>query len=203
MPELIWYGHSCFKLDFNEGGSIVFDPYKKGSVPGAELPEEVCASIVHCSHGHDDHNAAERIRLTGDIPLFRLTTLESFHDEVGGAKRGPNKIVIAEYNGFRAAHLGDLGCMPTDEQLAALRGVDLLLIPVGGCFTIGPKEAKALLDRIQPRIAVPMHYRRGTMGYPVLNTLEDFTAQYEAWTELLENRFTLSETTSGLYVLNV
>lgn len=203
MPELIWYGHSCFKLDFQEGGSIVFDPYKKGSVPGAEMPADVCADIVSCSHGHDDHNAADRVRLTGKAPLFRVTELDSFHDDAGGKKRGPNKLVIVEWNGFRAAHLGDLGCMPDEAQLAALRGVDLLLIPVGGCFTIEPQTAKEILDRVQPRVAVPMHYRRGAMGYPVLKALEDFTGQYEAWTELLENRLTVEDNMSGLYVLNV
>ena len=58
-PVLRWYGHSCFRLDFGEGGSVIFDPYAKGSVPGAELPKKPEADLVFCSHDHADHNAAD------------------------------------------------------------------------------------------------------------------------------------------------
>lgn len=202
-PVLTWYGHSCFRLDFGAGGSVVFDPYEAGSVPGVELPGDISADLVLCSHGHGDHNAAGRVRLSGKTPAFSVTGIDSFHDPDKGAKRGPNRISIVEYAGFRAAHLGDLGCALEPEQEALLRDLDLLLVPVGGFFTIGPGEAKALLGALKPRIAVPMHYRRGDMGYPVISPLSDFTSLFDSVSELSSDTLELSPELAGVYVLNV
>lgn len=203
MTTLTWYGHACFQLDLGPGGSVIFDPYAPGSVPGAELPEGLRADQVLCSHSHGDHNAADRVTLTGREPDYALRFLDTYHDGEMGAKRGPNRISLVEYGGFRAAHLGDLGCPLTEEQIEALRGADLLLLPVGGFFTIGPEEAKALLDAVQPRVAVPMHYRRGEMGFPVLHTLEEFTGLFSKWTEVKGAVLNITEETSGLYVMNL
>jgi L-ascorbate metabolism protein UlaG (beta-lactamase superfamily) len=203
MPVLTWYGHSCFGLDLGEGGSVVFDPYSPGSVPGVELPAGLTADMVLCSHGHGDHNASDRVRLSGNTPAFGVTQLDSFHDPEGGKQRGTNKLSLVEYKGFRAVHLGDLGCPLTPEQIEILHRPDLLLIPVGGFFTIGPEEAKKVLNQLQPRVAVPMHYRRGGMGYEVLSPLEAFTGQYAAWTEIRSSVLEIRPETSGLYVLNI
>ena len=202
-PNLIWYGHSCFKLDFGAGGSVIFDPYEKGSVPGAELPDGLCAELVICSHGHGDHNAAGRVTLSGRSPAFTVTGLDTFHDPEKGKLRGPNRISIVEYGGFRAAHLGDLGCGLTEAEIAALRGVDLLLIPVGGHFTIGPAEAVQVLAQVQPKAAVPMHYRRGRMGFPIISALEDFLALAGAYTEVQSNTLELDSKASGVIVMNL
>ncbi len=203
MPKLTWYGHSCFGLDFGPGGSVVFDPYSLGSVPGAELPEKLTADLVLCSHQHGDHNAADRVKLTGKKPAFRVTLVDSFHDPDKGAKRGPNAIALVEYEGFRAVHLGDQGCPLTAEQIAALEKPDLLMIPVGGFFTIGPDEAKTILDQLQPRTAVPMHFRRGEMGFNVLSPLEDFLGKAGGYTELNTNVLDILPETGGLFVLNL
>ena len=203
MPILSWYGHACFKLDFGTGGSVVFDPYEFGCVPGAEMPEGVTADMVLCSHDHHDHNAAGRVSLSGSTPAFTVTAVDTYHDPELGALRGPNRISMVEYEGFRAVHLGDLGCALTAEQIEILRGADLLLIPVGGHFTIGPEEAKAVLNQLMPRLAVPMHYRRGEMGFPIIASLEDFADQFEAWTELRGNTLDIRPETSGLYVMNL
>ena len=202
-PKLTWYGHSCFQLDFGEGGSVIFDPYEAGSVPGAELPDGLTADAVLCSHGHGDHNAADRVALSGRTPKFTVTGLDTFHDPEGGRLRGLNRIHIVEYAGFRAAHLGDLGCKLTEGEIAALRGVDLLLIPVGGHFTIDPGEAKEVLEAVQPKLAVPMHYRRGSMGFPVIAALEDFLALVGGYTELPSNVLPPAEMQPGVYVLNI
>ena len=202
-PVLTWYGHSCFKLDLGEGGSVIFDPYAPGSVPGAELPEDLTADTVLCSHEHGDHNAAGRVRLSGKAPAFTVKTLDTFHDPEGGKLRGKNRIALVECGGFRAAHLGDLGCALTAEQKAALAGLDLLLIPVGGHFTIGPAEAKALLDDLRPRIAVPMHYRRGKMGYPVISELADFTGLLDGWTEVGAAKLELAPALAGVFVMSL
>ena len=202
-PILHWYGHSCFRLDFGEGGSVIFDPYARGSVPGVELPPKPEADLVLCSHGHGDHNASDRVLITGKKPAFALHFLDTFHDPEGGRLRGPDRIAIVEYGGFRAAHLGDLGCALTAAQKAALSGLDLLLIPVGGHFTIGPEEAKAVLDQLQPRIAVPMHYRRGAMGFNVIRELEDFTRLLPDWKENGGPELELTPELAGVCVMSL
>ena len=202
-PVLTWYGHSCFKLDFGTGGSVVFDPYEKDSVPGAELPDDLNGDMVLCSHGHGDHNAAGRVLLSGKTPAFTVTGLDTFHDPEGGKLRGPNRISIVEYAGFRAAHLGDLGCALTESEIEALKGVDLLLIPVGGHFTIGPEEAKQVLAQVQPKVAVPMHYRRGKMGFPIIAAVEDFLALAGGYTEVKANVLEPANTAPGVYLLNL
>lgn len=170
--KIIYHGHSCFTVEA-EGYSLIFDPYADGSVRGFS-PLRLTADAVYCSHTHDDHNAAELVTLSGrDCPLS-VEKLPSFHDRVFGLKRGKNTIHILRAEGLRVAHLGDLGHTLSGEALAALRGVDALLIPVGGYFTIGPGEAKKLVDKIAPRVVVPMHYRLGGKGHDVLAELSEY-----------------------------
>lgn len=203
MAILTWHGHSCFSLDLGPGGRVIFDPYSPGSVPGVELPEGLEADMVLCSHQHGDHNAAGRVKLTGRKPQFRVTLLDSFHDPDKGAKRGENKLTLVEYEGFRAVHLGDLGCALTQAQIDTMRKADLLLVPVGGFFTIGPDEAAAVCDQLEPRVIVPMHYRRGKMGYDVLMPLDTFTGRFADRKELSGNVLEIGPDTSGLYILNL
>ena len=168
-----WHGHSCFRLDTAEG-SAVFDPYIDGMVPGLS-PLRLTADAVYCSHGHNDHNAADRVTLTGRTPTFTVEALASFHDDKLGLLRGKNTVHILSAEGLRVAHLGDLGHMPGKKLLAALRGVDALLLPVGGFFTVGPAEASAIADEIGARVVIPMHYRLGGMGFAQIAELSDFT----------------------------
>ena len=202
-PVLTWYGHSCFKLDLGADGSVIFDPYEEGRVPGVELPEGLEADLVLCSHDHGDHNAADRVTLSGKTPAFTVRELNTFHDPEQGKLRGRNRIAIIECGGFRAAHLGDLGCGLTADEIAALQGVDLLLIPVGGFYTIGPAEAAEVLRQVQPKAAVPMHYRRGDMGYPVIAALEDFLGLVGNYREIASNTLKLNGEAAGVIVLNV
>ena len=170
--KLIWHGHSCFTLESTQG-TLVFDPYGDGSVPG--LPAlDLTADMVLCSHGHGDHNAVESVRLTGKAPTLSVERLETFHDPERGALRGPNTIHIVTADGLRLAHLGDLGCMPGEEQLARLKHLDVLLVPVGGYYTIDAAQASALTDLLHPRIVVPMHYRGEDFGYDVIAPVNDF-----------------------------
>ena len=172
--NLIWNGHSCFTLETAEG-SVVFDPYRDGSVPGLS-PIRLTADLVLCSHDHRDHGARELVGLTGRTPSFSVETISTFHDPEGGALRGPDTIHIVAAEGMRLAHLGDLGCIPTPEQLDRLWGLDVLLIPVGGYYTIDASQAQELVEDLKPRIVVPMHYRSDTFGYEVIARLEDFLA---------------------------
>lgn len=172
--KLIWRGHSCFQIEA-EGYTVVFDPYADGSVPGL-APLRLTADAVYCSHGHRDHNAADAVTLSGRGCPLKVQTLPCWHDDKRGVLRGKNTIHILSAEGMRAAHLGDLGHMPSKTALEALRGVDALLIPVGGYFTIDAKTARTVADAIAPRVVIPMHYRLGEMGYDVIGTLDAFTA---------------------------
>ncbi len=172
---ITWLGHSCFQVE-SQGYTIILDPYEDGSVRGLG-PLRATANEVLCSHGHGDHNAAGVINVEkGGVSPFTVTVLDTYHDDVKGAKRGPNKIHILDDGTFRVAHMGDLGCELTEEQKTALAGVDVMLIPVGGFFTIDAKQAKAVADAVKPRIVVPMHYRSEEFGYEVLAPLNDYTS---------------------------
>ncbi len=172
---ITWLGHSCFKVE-SGGYAVILDPYADGYVQGLG-PLREKANQVLCSHGHGDHNAVQVIDVVPGGPSpFQVTVLDTYHDDVRGAKRGPNKIHILDDGTFRVAHLGDLGCALTDAEAEALRGVDVLLVPVGGFFTIDAKQAKAVADRIGPRVTVPMHYRGESFGFDVLAPLADFTS---------------------------
>ena len=170
--KLIWNGHSCFTLA-TEAGTLVIDPYEDGSVPGLS-PLHLEADAVYCSHEHRDHGNRAAVALSGKPCAVEVEELATWHDEVQGAKRGPNTMRIFSAEGLRVAHLGDLGCGLTPEQAEALSGLDALLIPVGGFYTVGPKEAKEIVDALQARVVIPMHYRMGQVGLPAVGEVEDF-----------------------------
>ncbi len=172
--RILWNGHSCFTVE-TDAGSAVFDPYIDGMVPGL-APLSLTADAVFCSHGHDDHNAVDKVALTGRTPAFTVEEIPSFHDDMRGLKRGKNTIRILSAEGLRVAHLGDLGHMLKGPALEKLRGVDALLIPVGGFFTIDAPTAKKVVDAVSPRVVIPMHYRLGGMGFDVISELSAFTS---------------------------
>lgn len=175
--KLTWCGHSCFLLETAEG-SAVFDPYAKGSVPGLALPA-LTADAVFCSHGHGDHSAAEEVRLTGKQPTFSVKQLDSFHDDKKGSLRGSNRITVIEAEGLRVAHLGDLGHALGERELKILSGVDVLLIPVGGFYTIDGRTAAEIAAATGARTVIPMHYRGEGFGYDVISTADEFLSCFE------------------------
>ncbi len=172
--KITWLGHSCFIVE-SQGYQIVLDPYRDGSVPGF-APIRVEADQVLCSHGHGDHSGTECVSLRqGAASPFTVETIDTWHDDKNGAKRGPNTIHILSDGQCRIAHLGDLGCDLTLEQKDKLRRLTALLIPVGGFFTINAAQAKALVDELAPTVAIPMHYRGRGFGYPVIGKVGKFT----------------------------
>ena len=175
--KITWYGHACFQVE-SSCGSVVFDPYAPGSVPGLSLPADLTADAVVCSHDHHDHNYREGVQLTGATPSFTLSSVNCFHDDARGAKRGPNCITVLEADGLRLAHFGDVGHMLPDEAFEMLGKLDVVMIPVGGFYTVDAALAKKICDRIQPRHIVPMHYRKGSTGLPVIAELEEFTSLF-------------------------
>lgn len=172
--KITWLGHSCFKVE-SGGYVIVLDPYEDGSVPGC-LPVRETADQVLCSHEHFDHNfrGGVAIRDHGPSPV-KVEVISTYHDDKKGELRGTDKIHIMDDGKVRVAHLGDLGCELEPEQVEKLKGLDAVLIPVGGYYTIDAPQARKLVEEICPKVTVPMHYRGDGFGFDVLGTVEDYT----------------------------
>ena len=176
--EITWLGHASFRLTAGDY-SVVLDPYT--GVPGYRALH-VSADAVYCSHEHGDHSYRDGVVL----PLrerespFTVTEIASFHDDRQGALRGSNIIRMFTAEGLRAVHLGDLGHPLSEEQAAPLMGCDALMIPVGGFFTIGPELAWETVEKLRPRVVIPMHYRKGKYGYPIIGTLPPFLSRFPA-----------------------
>ena len=173
--KLTWLGHSCFKVEKGDF-IVILDPYADGSVPGlASIRER--ANLVLCSHEHNDHNYRDGVGLwEAEENPFTVEQMNTYHDDVKGERRGENQITILGDGKTRLAHMGDLGCEPEPEQLEQLKGVDVLLLPVGGHYTIDAAQAADLVKKIEPRIVVPMHYRDDEegFGFDVLGKVEEF-----------------------------
>lgn len=172
---ITWLGHSCFLLE-SSGFRVLLDPYR--DVRG--LPDiDTEADAVYCSHSHFDHAYTDHVRLSGrrDSP-FTVEEIPTFHDDKGGALRGENTVRRFTAGGMTVVHLGDLGHPLSGEQAAAISPCDVLLLPVGGVYTVGPAAAKRVAEAAAPRVIVPMHYRSGTVGFDVLAPLEEFLVQY-------------------------
>jgi L-ascorbate metabolism protein UlaG (beta-lactamase superfamily) len=164
--KILWYGHACFRITAQNGTVLITDPYDE-SVP-YKAPEGP-AHIVTVSHDHFDHNAVGRVkgnpevvRGVGEWTLqgISIRGIASFHDPKGGKERGRNTVFKFIVDGITLAHFGDLGHTLTAEQLRPLEDVQVVMIPVGGFYTIGPKEAKEVVQSLPAvRVVIPMHYR--------------------------------------------
>ncbi len=185
-----WHGHACFELVPREGPVIVLDPHDGYSI--GIKPPSAQADIVLISHDHFDHNAYAVVAKPGAdvLKMFvgekvvrgvRVRGIETFHDKVGGRRRGRNVVYVVEVEGLRVAHLGDLGHVLEPSHVEKMGSVDILLVPVGGTFTIGPEEAWEVIEAVKPRVAIPMHYWVKGMNLP-LRPVEDFVSKArEGW----------------------
>ncbi len=167
--DIYFYGQACFKLK-GKTTSVVIDPYDPEFV-GLKLPK-LEADIVLTTHTHEDHNNVSAVKTeSGDTPFViagpgeyeksgvAIVGVNSFHDASNGSERGRNTMYCVTIDEVKVAHLGDLGQEKlTDEQMEELGSVDVLLIPVGGTFTIDAKKAAAIVAQIEPKIIIPMHY---------------------------------------------
>ena len=175
--KLTWLGHACFLLE-SDGYRVTLDPCK--GVPGvADTAGET--DLVYCSHGHFDHCYTEELTVTNRTNSpFTVREIQSFHDDAQGTKRGENTIRALNADGITVVHLGDLGHPLNANQLAEIGACDVLLLPIGGTYTLDVNTAVQVAKAISPRVIIPMHYRKDAMGFEVLQTVDEFTAQYDA-----------------------
>lgn len=167
--EISYLGHASFLIEAKTGSGkvkIVLDPYDPKMVG---LPfKKVEANLVLVSHDHGDHNRSDQIGgdpylISGpgeyEVKGVKVTGIPSFHDEAQGTKRGKNTIYVLEAEGIFVCHLGDLGHSLSDEQVSLIGKVDVLLVPVGGFYTLDAPQALAVVSQLEPLIVVPMHYK--------------------------------------------
>ena len=169
--KIKYHGHACFSVT-SEDYTIVLDPYS--GVNGFENVDLVANEVI-CSHMHGDHSYTEGVKLiAGEISPFIINKIPSFHDDAHGEKRGLNDINILMAEGKRVVHLGDLGHILDDKVIDGLKGVDCLMIPVGGFFTIDKDVALELIKKIEPKYIIPMHYRDGNLNFDKIDDINDF-----------------------------
>lgn len=179
-------GHAKFLIELENGLRIVTDPYDATcGYPVTPVP----ANVVLVSHGHHDHSAVDTIpgtpRVIDKAGAYDLgdgvtvTAVEAFHDDAAGTKRGQTLLFSIRAEGLNAIHLGDLGHIPTAEQINALGAADVLMVPVGGFFTIDAAQAKETAALLQARVILPMHYKtRANADWPIA-PVEAFTGLYD------------------------
>lgn len=180
---ITWLGHSSFKLQDKigvDGVTVVTDPYDKEI--GLKMPS-LEADIVTISHDHHDHNNVEALRgnpfvinCAGeyDTKGVLIEGIDSYHDEEEGKLRGSNTIYRIEIDDISIVHLGDLGHVLDNSQLEKLVGTDILLIPVGGKYTLDAHRAVEVISQIEPRIVIPMHYQTEGLTVEGLDPVEKF-----------------------------
>ncbi|OGE03628.1 hypothetical protein A3B51_01325 [Candidatus Curtissbacteria bacterium RIFCSPLOWO2_01_FULL_41_18] len=171
MVDIWWYGQACFKVK-GKSASVVFDPYDSGFTGLKSL--KVDSNIVCVTHAHQDHNNAAVVKGTEEglapfvisgpgeyeISGINIVGVSGFHDDQQGSERGNNTIYLASVDDINVVHLGDLGQKKlTQEQVEELSGCDVLMIPVGGVYTIEARDAPNIIAQLEPKIIIPMHYR--------------------------------------------
>ncbi|MGE5397557.1 MAG: MBL fold metallo-hydrolase [Chitinophagales bacterium] len=182
--KISWLGHACF-LIAGEKVCLVTDPFDEET---GYKPLSVHADIVTVSHPHHDHNAVELV--LGDPQVIRtpgihhldsidIKGIEVYHDKQQGKSRGKNVAFVINIDGLTVCHLGDLGHILDKEQIAAIGPVNILLVPVGGNYTINATEAMETIKKINPQITIPMHYKTPDCNVAVA-PVEDFIKNYDS-----------------------
>ncbi|MBN1326256.1 MBL fold metallo-hydrolase [Candidatus Falkowbacteria bacterium] len=179
---IFWLGQSAFKIQDKEV-TVAIDPY--GEI-GLKMPK-FNAEVLLISHDHDDHNNKDAIKgdpflIDGpgeyEVKNVFVYGIPAYHDDKEGAERGKVTMYLIEIDGVKIAHLSDFGQKSlTNEQLELLEGIDILLIPVGGHFTIDGEEAAKIVSQLQPRIVIPMHYKIPHLNIK-LDPADDFLKEF-------------------------
>ncbi|RKX43876.1 MAG: MBL fold metallo-hydrolase [Thermotogae bacterium] len=192
--KVYWLGHACFLIE-GQGVKIITDPYD----PSIGYPMfDVAADIVTESHQHFDHNAHGYVKGNPQIvstpghhkfERVEIVGYETYHDDAQGKHRGKNIVFRMVVDGVSVVHMGDIGEV-IDGVSEKLKPVDVLMIPVGGHFTVDAREAKEIVDTIEPRIVIPMHYKTEHLKFVGIAPVEEFLALFDEH-EIAENPFTV------------
>ncbi|MBN1594018.1 MAG: MBL fold metallo-hydrolase [Candidatus Coatesbacteria bacterium] len=184
--KIKWLGHAAFSITASDGTAILTDPYRPGAFDGAIAygPIKDRFDIATVSHRHADHDGVDG--LAGkptvidkpgrtEVKGIEIEGIPTFHDRAGGSQRGKNVVFCFAVDGMKVCHLGDLGHIPDEATIAKLKGVDVLLAPVGGTFTIDADEAWQLVKKLNPKVVIPMHFKTSKISFDLAD-IERFTA---------------------------
>jgi L-ascorbate metabolism protein UlaG (beta-lactamase superfamily) len=171
--------HAAFLVTAANGIRIITDPYTKSPGIDHQAINET-ADIVTVSHEHGDHNNVSAVkgnpkivRDSAEVKGIQLKAVATSHDDKEGSQRGKNTVFCFEVDGINICHAGDLGHELTAEQVKAIGKVDVIMIPVGGFFTIDAKTATKVCDQLKPKVVIPMHYKTEKLNFPIAG-VEDF-----------------------------
>jgi L-ascorbate metabolism protein UlaG (beta-lactamase superfamily) len=171
--KIKYLAHAAFLITSDAGTRIVTDPYETSDALKHGVIKET-ADIVTVSHEHGDHNNVSAVqgnlkvvRGTSEVKGIKIKAVPAAHDDKGGSQRGKNTIFCFEVDGINICHAGDLGHVLTTEQVKAIGKVDVLMIPVGGFFTIDAKTAAKVGDQLKPKVIIPMHFKTEKISFPI------------------------------------
>lgn len=162
--KIDWIAHACFKVTMEDGFTILFDPFEDQI--GYKLGE-MDVDLLLSTHDHYDHNNFAEVKATrviceeGEFNLenVKITGIPCFHDGEQGALRGKNIIYRVEAENMVLVHMGDIGHIPDSELYGKIGDVDILLVPVGGVYTVDAEQALEICEHIMPHMIIPMHYK--------------------------------------------
>ena len=197
-----WNGHSCFTITSEKGTRIVTDPFGEGI--GYKV-QDLYAEIVSVSHDHFDHNYIEAvksnftaIRQRGKFKVegIKIKGTKTYHDTDNGAKRGENTVYTYKVDGVNICHLGDLGHELTKEQLESIGKVDIVMIPVGGLYTIDAETAAKVVNQLDPKVVIPMHYKTEALSpdFGELSNVDSFLEKMNGWQVVRAGAFNFDQT---------
>jgi L-ascorbate metabolism protein UlaG (beta-lactamase superfamily) len=161
MLKIKYFAHACFMIE-NDKEKVIIDPY---DISMGYEPVKETVNYLLVSHNHYDHNYINDIKLEDNIGSFKIDKIKSYHDEENGKLRGENIIHVIDDGNVRICHLGDLGHILREEQIKLIGTIDVLLIPVGGVFTIDYIQAIDVVKQLNPNVVIPMHYKTDKWGY--------------------------------------
>jgi len=179
--KIKWLGHSSFMVTAADGTKIITDPYDVGMGLSYDAIREA-ADVVTIGHKHPDHDNVAVVKgkpqvvdATGSQTAqgIDFKGIATYHDTSQGSERGQNTVFCFTVDGIRVCHSSDLGHRFSDKQLAELGDIDVLLIPVGGFYTIDAEAATEICEQVKPKVVIPMHYKTDKCAYPIAG-VEDF-----------------------------
>ena len=199
--KLQYLGHASFRIISDMGTTIVTDPYD-GKMTGFDMTPVRC-DVVTVSHHHGDHDCMDAIlgnpavvdeEIACAVDDIAVESYPTFHDDAKGKKRGKNIVFTFLVDGIKVVHMGDIGCLDA-KIVDKIKGCDVLLLPVGGTFTVDAEGAKWYVDEVKPRIVVPMHYKSEEHSFDI-DGVDKFLALFDAdaVTESVSDTLTLYDT---------
>jgi len=199
--KIKWNGHASFTITASDGTVIVTDPYDPSGYGGVLTYDQVKdkADGVLVSHDHADHNyvkglpgSPEVIKGSGRVKDIKVKGIPTYHDESGGSERGENTIFVFAVDGMNICFAGDLGHPLSNEQIKAIGPLDLLLIPVGGTYTVDADGAAKIAEALNPKLIIPMHFKTDKCALPI-SEVDGFLEKMPKVNQLKQSEIELSQ----------